>query len=182
LTDLKGGAYGVLREIRSEAIEASLKEEAKLQEHFVMACAEIFRSAGAVGDDFISDNTDAAAPLECLAYWKRRTKNRLPGIIRLFEAVISDGGQPVFATISLRTLSMSPTLFIPIPYLSARDNREMLLINAHDRDWVERLAGDRDLFEETVRTVSHALLNISGKYAQLARPQRALREIAAVYR
>jgi hypothetical protein len=128
VTDREGGACGVLREIRSEAIEASLKEEAKLQEHFIMACIDISRSASDVGEDFISDNTDAATPLACLAYWKRRTENRLPGIIRPFEPVINDGGRPP---------SMSPTLFIPIPYLYARESREMLLINAHVGTWLK---------------------------------------------
>lgn len=184
--------YDLGRQIRDEAITATLEEEASLQEQFVSACAESFhhlRMNNIVETDLLAQNLAAAKPEEALAYWGKRTGNEPSPIIKILERVIGSGNQPVFAAVSLRTLSMGPTLFIPVPYLAARKGREdfvrSLWLNS-DYGGVDKLPEEAVRFDDVVRTISHALVNISYSALIVDRPimgwlARAHAESAAIY-
>jgi hypothetical protein len=154
-------------EIRQDAIDASLEAEARLQRQFVQICANCMKhleSELLCRSDILGRNPKAATPAESLQYWRGHSGNELPHIVRLFSPIIEGGAQPIFAAISLATESAGSTLFIPVPYELLRSrpaNFEAgLWINCEPSS-TSRFAEDPKLVEDAVRTLSHALTNIS---------------------
>jgi hypothetical protein len=112
------------------------------------------------------NNEGAAGAKETLEYWRTQSERSgdMSDIIRLLEPSIIAGSQPVFAAISICTQSAGPTVFLPVPYESARKNgdqfRKSLWVNYEECMHTDLVAQD-GFIEAAARSVSHALMNIS---------------------
>lgn len=143
--------------LRTQAIEAALEEDEALQRSVIDQCKSLFGRLG-VADSLLSKNEKAATPQQVLEYWQTSSTP----ILDLFRPSLEGGDQPVFAAISLLTSYTAFTVFVPVPFNSARKD----VANLADSLWLNsafcrKLEGSTDLLENTARSVSHALTNIS---------------------
>ncbi|MEQ1853784.1 MAG: hypothetical protein HOP13_20775 [Alphaproteobacteria bacterium] len=150
------------KQLRSEAIVSTLKEEARLQHRLVQASLAHFTHTHAdpfTHEKLLGRNSAAASGDATMEYWRRR--GAITPIVNLFEPLLIEGEQPVFASISLKTVSAGPTVYVPVPYgildSGVETLRDSLWINAGQR----RLEVNAIDLESVLRTVSHAFTNIS---------------------
>ena len=95
--------------------------------------------------------------------WWNAKRGGLPTCVAFLEPFIRSPEPPVFAAVSLCMTSGAPTLYVPVPWLKARDGlegyRETLWINAPNA------TNDNSLrsvdWSTAARAQSHALANIS---------------------
>lgn len=121
-------------------------------------------------EPLLKHNYNAYKPQETLSWWQDK---RLPTSLAFLKHAIEKGEQPVFCNISLYTLSSAPTLYIPVPYLRAKDGfngfRETIWLNAPGWDQASKSQQTRlpewmtseINWENAAREYSHAITNIS---------------------
>lgn len=165
MSDLNATDVDLGDRLRDEAITASLAAEAHLHDEVVMTCKTCFEGFPQLAR-LLADNERAAGSTETLEYWRKQSERSgyASEIIKLLQPSIRAGSQPIFAAVSFCTQSAGPTVFLPVPYDSARKNvnqfRESLWINAEHCLHADLAALD-SFIEAAARSISHALMNIS---------------------
>lgn len=152
-------------DLRDEAIDACLNHEAFIQLQMIRrlrTCLRNFEKPDSAHGKWklLERDNRAANPVETLRYWDELHIDN--DVLKLHRRLIENDTQPVFAAVSLRTLSANPTIFIPVPYQSARLSSEAF----KDALWLSdsaELSGLDSLIESAARTISHCLAN--GSYS-----------------